>query len=120
MRRFLCLGAVAAMLLSCTSGGRHVQTAIRFRYPHIDLYGPYAREWTVDDVRQVVALANARRDIQYPIYQIEAQRPNEARVISGHPQKNGDLQTDFTVRKHHGRWLIIEKSIDTGPVVIVS
>jgi hypothetical protein len=107
--------------LGCwTAGPNHIRISIPLRYPNFDLYGDYAYQWTLDDVRQVLQLVAARSDIQHPIYQVEAQKPDQARVISGHAQNNGDLQTEFLIRKRQGHWTIIETSINTSPVIIIS
>src|ERR1700758_3097812 len=91
--------ALTAAFASCTSGPRHVQTAIRFRYPNIDIYGTHAEDWVVADVQQIVELAGARTDIKKPIDQIEVNGADHARVKSGNPQKQGDPLTTFEVRK---------------------
>jgi hypothetical protein len=108
------------MLSSCASGFYHVQTAMRFRYPSIDLYGKYASQWTVDDVRQIVELARSRSDIKKPIEQIEIDRPDHANVKSGNPQNQGDPLTTFEVHRQNGRWIIIKGTVSTGPAVITS
>jgi hypothetical protein len=114
-----CFCAVAT-LNCCTSGFYHVQTAIRFRYPSVDLFGTYASQWTVDDVRQIVDLSRNRPDIKKPIDQIEVDRPEHASVKSGNPQNQGDPLTTFEVRKQNGRWIIINGSVNTGPAIITS
>jgi hypothetical protein len=78
--------AFAAALVSCTSGPHRVQPAIRFRYPSIDIYGPYARDWVLAHVNQVVELARVRADIKKPIDQIEVYTAGRARVKSGNPK----------------------------------
>jgi len=95
-----------------------VQTAIRFRYPNIDIYGPYAKDWFVADVQQIVELARARGDIKKPLDQIEVYRVDRARVNSGNPQKQGDPLTTFEVRKQTGRWMIVPDTVSTGPAII--
>lgn len=112
------VSALAAVFVSCTSGPHHVQTAIRFRYPNIDIYGPYAKDWVVADVQQIVELAQARGDIKKPIDQIEVYRADCARVKSGNPQKQGDPLTTFEARKQSGRWMIVPDTISTGPAII--
>ncbi len=111
--------ALAAAFSSCASGAHQVQTAIRFRYPSIDIYGPYAKDWTLADVQQLVGLARARSDIKKPIDQIEVYRVDHARVKSGNPQKQGDPLTTFEVRKQNGRWVIIPGTASTGSAIIV-
>ena len=110
--------AVTAAFASCTSGPHHVQTAIRFRYPNIDIYGPYAKDWLIADVQQIVELAGSRPDIKKPIDQIEAYQADHARVKSGNPQNQGDPLTTFEVRKPSGRWMIVPKTVSTGPAII--
>jgi hypothetical protein len=111
---------MAATLNGCTSAFYHVQTAIRFRYPNIDIYGPYATDWVVADVRQIVELARARADIKKPIDQIEVDRADHANVKSGNPQNQGDPLTRFEVRKHDGHWTIVPGTVSTGPAIITS
>jgi len=101
-------------------GTNHVRVSIPLRYPIFDLYGDYAYQWTLDDVRQVLQLVAFRSDIQHLIYQVEAQKHDQPRVITGHAQNNGDLQTEFLIKKRQGHWTIIETSINTGPVIIIS
>ena len=118
--RVLAMFALAAACMSCTSGAHRVQTAIRFRYPSIDIYGPYAREWIVADVDQVVQLARARLDIKKPIDQIEVYKSGHARVKSGNPQNQGDPLTTFEVQKQNGQWVIVPGSVSTGAAIIGS
>lgn len=110
--------ALATGVTSCASGPYHVQTAIRFRYPAIDIYGPGAKSWTVVDVRQIVELARARTDIEKPLDQIEVYRADRAYVKSGNPQNQGDPLTTFEVQRQNGRWFIIPTTVSTGPAII--
>jgi hypothetical protein len=112
--------AFAAGFASCTSGAHRVQTAIRFRHPSIDIYGPYARDWVVADVDQIVQLARARADIKKPIDQIEVYGADRARVKSGNPQNQGDPLTTFEVQKQNGHWVILPRSVSTGAAIITS
>jgi hypothetical protein len=110
---------LAAAFASCTSGPHRVQTVIRFRYPNIDIYGPYAKDWVIADVQQIVELAQARSDIKKPIDQIEVYRADHARVKSGNPQQQGDPLTTFEVRKQNARWMIIPGTVSTGSAIIM-
>jgi hypothetical protein len=49
-----------------------------------------------------------------PVHQIIMDHPDEAEVNSG-PDVQGALGTTFRVRKQNGRWILLEKSINTGP-----
>ena len=75
--------------------------------------GRCARQLTVSDVRQIVDLARDDRRIVKPVHQIVMDRPDEAEVNSG-PDVQGALGTTGRVRKQNGRWILLEKSIDTG------
>ncbi len=110
--------AVTAAFASCTSGPHRVQTTIRLRYPNIDIYGSYAKDWLIADVQQIVELAGSRPDIKKPIDQIEVYRADHARVKSGNPQNQGDPLTTFEVRKQSGRWMIVPETVSTGPAII--
>ena len=106
-------GCVAANSYSDTP------TAIRFAYPSIYLDGTYAKQLTVDDVRQIVALARSRSDILKPVDHIVINHPDEAEVDGG-SSRTGHLMTRFKVRKENGRWLIIKGSVETNEVIITS
>jgi hypothetical protein len=94
-------------------------TAIRFAYPSLYLDGTYAKQLTVDDVRQIVALARSRSDILKPVDHIEVKHPDEAEVDGG-SSRTGHLMTRFKVRKGNGRWIIIKGSVQTSEVIITS
>jgi hypothetical protein len=104
----------------CQSEPYPVSNAIRFAFPNIAFHGAYASQLTVDDVGQIVALSRGRADIRPGVDMIEADSPDEATVHSGHPDKTGDLATDFKVRKRNGRWFLLEKTISTGQTVITA
>jgi hypothetical protein len=118
--RVLALAVVLSTLTCCTSGFYHVQTAVRFRYPSLDIFGAAASQMTLDDVYQLVELARARPDILKPLDQIEVQRPDEAFIKSGNPEHTGDKGTTFSARKKAGRWFIVPDSINTGEAIITS
>jgi len=118
--RVLTLALVLAALTCCTSGFYHVQTAIRFRYPTLDIFGAAASQMTLDDIDQLVELARARSDILKPLDQIEVQRPDEAFIKSGRPEHTGQKMTTFSARKKAGRWFIVPGSINTGEAIITS
>jgi hypothetical protein len=120
MRRIVCIVTASAALVSCTSGFYHVQTAIRFSYPNIDIFGPFAKDWVVADVREIVALAKARSNIRKPIDQIEVDQRDHANVKSGNPQNQGDPLTTFKVRRQNGHWMIVPGTVSTGPAIITS
>src|ERR1043166_3816890 len=108
--RVLALALVLTALTCCTSGFYHVQTAIRFRYPTLDIFGAAAGQMTLDDVEQLVQLARARPDILKPLDQIEAQRPDEAFIKSGNPEQRSEEMTTFSARKKAGHWFIVPGS----------
>jgi hypothetical protein len=119
-RRILALALALTTLSCCTSGFYHVQTAIRFRYPTLDIVGAAASQMTLDDINQLVELAGARPDILKPLDQIEVQRPDEAFIKSGRPEKTGEKGTTFSARKKGGRWFIVPGSVNTGEAIITS
>jgi Tfp pilus assembly protein PilP len=113
---------VAAMMLAaCTSGFYHVQTAITFRYPTLQITGAGASSLTLDDVNQWTALARARSDILKPLFQVEVPRPDEASVKSGRPLDDPKQRmTVFDLRKKDGRWFIVPSSVRTVESIITS
>ena len=108
--------AVAVTLGSCLS----FETEAKLRFPYVDLAGVYPNTLSMDDIRDIIALARSRPDIKQPVDQITSERPGAARVISGKARDNGDINTTFDARKENGHWKIIEKSINTGPVRFTS
>jgi hypothetical protein len=111
---------VTATLVGCQSSPYPVSNATRFAFPSIAFHGKHAPQLTVDDVRQIVAIAKSRSDILKPIDVIEVGQPNEAEVESGNPQKSGDPLSNFKVRKENGHWKLIEKSVDTTNRTIIT
>lgn len=105
--------ACLATMLGCQSEPYAVSNSIRFAFPSMGFAGRYSGQLTVSDVRQIVELARHDSRIVKPIYQIVADRPDEAEVNSG-PDVQGALGTTFRVRKQNGRWILLEKSINTG------
>ena len=104
---------VAAAFVGCASPWYPVSQEIRWAYPSMGFAGSYCKQLTVDDVRQIVRLARNRADILKPVDQIVMEkRSDEAEINSGNPGAS------FKVRKRNGRWMIIERSIDTGPGII--
>ena len=112
----LASASVAVTLGSCLS----FETEAKLRFPYVDLAGVYPNTLSMDDIRDIIALAGSRPDIKQPVDQITSDRPGEARVSSGKARDNGDINTTFDARKEDGRWKIIEKSINTGPVRFTS
>jgi hypothetical protein len=112
MRRLAFIACAAAML-GCQSEPYAVPNAIRFAFPSVGFSGRYAQQLTLSDVRQIVELSRHDSRIVKPVYQIIMHRPDEAEVNSG-PDVQGALGTTFTVRKQNGRWMLLEKSINTG------
>jgi len=96
-----------------------VPTALRFAYPSLYVDGSYAKQLTVDDVRQIVALARSRPDILKPVDHIVVNQLDAAEVDSG-SSRTGRVMTWFKVRKENGRWIIIKGSVETSEVIITS
>jgi hypothetical protein len=82
--------------------------------------GPYHKQLTVDDVRQIVRLAEKRPDVLKPVDQIVTDHPNEAEVHTGNQQQSGDPACRFHVRKRNGRWFISDKPYCTRETIITS
>jgi Tfp pilus assembly protein PilP len=111
----------AIMLTGCTSGFYHVQTAITFRYPTLDITGAGASSITLDDVNQWTESARARSDILKPVFQVEVMRPDEAFVKSGRPLDDPNQRmTVFDLRKKDGRCFIVPSSVRTVRGIITS
>jgi len=110
---------IVAVLVGCQSSGPYpVSNGIGIAYPTISFSGAYVKDVKLDDVRQIVALAQSRRDILKPIVNITLDTSDEAEINSGDPHKTPGLMTNFRVRKTNGRWMIIEKSVRTAKVII--
>ena len=103
--------ALAALLMGCTIGTL---------YPRLDVSGAAASQLTLDDIRELRQLVQARPDILKPLDRIEMQRADEAHITSGsntwddkHPRS-----TSFIARKKNGRWYIVPGTVDTREVII--
>jgi hypothetical protein len=96
------------------------KTAVTFRFPRVQFAGRYRNQLTVEDVRQIVAVAQQRAEIKKPVDQIEADIPDHANVRGGQPREIGDVFTTFEVHRQNGRWSIIKGSISTRPVAIIT
>jgi hypothetical protein len=115
-------GFVAALLLSgCAPGSPYgVSNAISFAYPTMGFAGTYRKQLTLDDVRQIVRLAENRPDVLKPVHQIVVDHADEAEVHTGNPQKTGDPACSFHVRKRNGQWSISDKPYCTRETIITS
>jgi hypothetical protein len=82
--------------------------------------GAYRKQLTLDDVRQIVRLANDRPDVLKPVDQIVVDHPDEAEVNTGNPQNSGDPACTFHTRKRNGRWFISDKQYCTRETIITS
>ena len=118
----LILGFAAALLLSgCAPGSPYgVSNAISFVYPTMGFAGTYRKQLTLDDVRQIVGLAENRPDVLKPVDQIVVDHPDEAEVHAGNPQKTGYPACSFHVRKRNGQWSISDKPYCTRETIITS
>ena len=105
--------ACVAGMLGCQSDPYSVSNAIRFAFPSMGFAGRYTQQLTVSDVRQIVEIARHDSRIVKPVHQIIMDHPDQAEVNSG-PDVQGALGTTFRVRKQNGRWILLEKSINTG------
>jgi hypothetical protein len=105
-------------LTSCSVPRYQAQTSVRFAFPSVDVAGACASQMSVDDVRQIRNLAHSRPDILKPIDQIVTDRPDEAEVKTGNPEKSGDPMTTFEVRKKKGQWIIIGKPYTSSETII--
>jgi hypothetical protein len=113
--------SVALLLTGCAPGSVYgVSNAISFSYPTMGFAGPYSKQLTLDDVRQIVRLANDRPDVLKPVDQIVVERLGEAEVHTGNPQSTGDRACTFHARKRNGRWFISDKPYCTNETIITS
>ena len=108
----------AAILFGCVSPYHPVSNDIRWAYPTMGFRGPYCKDLTVDDVRQIVALAKRRTDVLKPVGMINVDRPNSVKVESDPSEGPATRVTTFEARKKNGRWMIIQGSIRTNQVII--
>jgi hypothetical protein len=103
-----------------------VSAKIRAAYPSIGfgtvtrkpLSERNAKQLSVDDARQIVALGGSRADIRKPISAIYFTDDRRAEVTGGIARTSGDALTEFKVRKDNGRWKIIDGSIEQNRVII--
>ncbi len=111
--------AVGCQSASVSSSSCPVPRALCSAYPSVGfgtvtknpLPKTEARKLTIDDVRQIVALAERRPDIRRPVSGIYFTRSDRAEV-SAMPQPNPDNQvTGFDVRKDNGVWKVIPGSV---------
>jgi hypothetical protein len=115
----LCCACAAIVLSSCVDPNE-ANLAIKFTYPRVQLCGRYRNQLEVEDVRQILELAQQRPEILKPINQIDVDQPGAAHVVGGTGEKSGDMLTWFDVQKRNGRWLIRQGSVHTGPIGIVT
>ncbi len=114
-------GFAALLLSGCAPASVYgVSNAISFAYPTMGFAGTYRKQLTLDDVQQIVRLANRRPDVLKPVDQIVVDHPNEAEVHTGNPQKTGDPACSFHVRKRNGRWSISDTPYCTRETIITS
>jgi hypothetical protein len=106
-------------MFGCQSDPYAVSNAIRFAFPSMGFAGRYTQQLTVSDVRQIVELARHDPRIVKPVYQIVMDRADEAEVNSG-PDEQGALGTTFRVRRQGGRWILLEKTINTGQTLFTA
>jgi hypothetical protein len=93
---------------------------MQLRFPYSQVVGDYARQLTVDDVRQIVELAKRRPDIRKPVGQIHAVAPDEVHVTTGRAWELGGLYSQFDAQKKAGRWFIKPGSVYTGRAEMVT
>ena len=110
--------AAIAFLSACQSQPYSpVPAAILSAYPNIGfgtvrlqpLSKADANQLTVSDVRQILRLAQNRKDIRKPISAIYFTSAKHAEVTGA---RSKDEVTEFQVKKEHGVWRIIEGSVD--------
>jgi hypothetical protein len=113
--------SMALLLIGCARGSVYgVSNGISFAYPTMGFAGPYSKQLTLDDVRQIVRLANDRPDVLKPVDQIVVDHPGEAEVHTGNPQSTGDRACRFHAHKQNGRWFISDKPYCTNETIITS
>jgi hypothetical protein len=113
--------SMALLLTGCAPGSVYgVSNTISFAYPTMGFAGPYRKQLALDDVRQIVRLAESRPDILKPVDQIVMDRPDEAEVHTGNPQQTGDPACRFHARKRNGQWFISDKPYCTRETIITS
>ena len=91
--RYLASAFGVLLLASCAAPQPHRQA----------LYSPLL---SPSDIREITALADQRRDVRKPVYQITEDEDRRDRfvVYAGEWSKAGDQADYFTVQKRHGRW----------------
>ncbi|PYK31735.1 MAG: hypothetical protein DME57_02665 [Verrucomicrobia bacterium] len=79
------------------------------------------RPLTVEDVREVIALARVRKDVVQPIVSIDAESTDKLKVSTGREplQFRTFVHTNFIALKRNGKWEIDNNSVKqetvTGP-----
>ena len=118
---FIATVGVLPLLSACAPASVYgVSNAVSIAYPTLAFAGTYRKQLTLDDVRQIVRLANERSDVLKPVDQIVADHLKEAEVHTGNAQKSGDPACSFHVRKRNGRWFISDKPYCTTETIITS
>jgi hypothetical protein len=113
--------SMALLLTGCAPGSVYgVSNAISLAYPTMGFSGPYRKQLTLDDVRQIVRLAENRPDVLKPVDQIVMDRADEAEVHTGNPQQSGDPACRFHARKRNGQWFVSDKPYCTKETIITS
>jgi len=112
----LMVSGIITCLLSCVSP----ELQATFLFPRVDVIGPYASQWKIDDLRQVRELVRKYPAIRKPLDRVEAYAPDRAHVDSGSPWLDpNQVGTTFDVRKVNDQWIIIKGSINTGHHIIL-
>ena len=107
-----CLSAIFTFA-SCESVERQ-NYSLRVHYPSIAFYGSFASQLSVEDVRQIVALAQNRKDVIKPIIWIDAKAPDKAEVVTGKEPLyfvRKFTHTQFIAYRKNGLWQIDEPSV---------
>src|SRR5437868_14175141 len=103
---FLVLPFVAHALTSCASP----HTFARMVQPEVT--GPHASRLTRAEIVQIAEIPFTRADMpRKTVGSIYVSKPDEAGVQTVMSRWPDDKYVAFTVRKHAGRWTVVESSV---------
>jgi hypothetical protein len=93
------------LLSSCTA----TELKAPSEFSHVYVEGPYAKQWTSEDFRQIRQLIQEHPKIRKPLYGVDAFAPNRAHILSGSEWLDvNSIGAIFDVEKRNGRWFIVK------------
>jgi hypothetical protein len=128
MRAALCMFAVVLLGCETPSASPWGEQSFRVQFPMISVTGPYAKQLTIDDVRQIRDAARGRADIPWRLRNISVVAPDRVDAKTDELQKRHHYYTvEFKAFKKAGLWYIDNRSVkriegeigeDEGPPLV--